>query len=100
MLADEKHFNNINLVFKCYYYYYYCCIAITTNIIFIFNSDRLCFEKAKEMSGKNWVVLVAGSKDWENYQHQVCPFIVIFFIFKTYFSRCAVPQFVYDDSNM
>ncbi|XP_059379089.1 legumain-like [Carassius carassius] len=22
------------------------------------------------MSGKKWVLLVAGSKDWENYQHQ------------------------------
>ncbi|XP_042617375.1 legumain-like [Cyprinus carpio] len=31
---------------------------------------RLCFEKAKKMSGKKWVLLVAGSKNWENYQHQ------------------------------
>uniref|UniRef100_A0A9J8B375 Legumain n=1 Tax=Cyprinus carpio carpio TaxID=630221 RepID=A0A9J8B375_CYPCA len=30
----------------------------------------LCFEKAKKMSGKKWVILVAGSKNWENYQHQ------------------------------
>ncbi|MGL5903425.1 MAG: C13 family peptidase [Cetobacterium sp.] len=25
------------------------------------------------MSGKKWALLVAGSKGWENYRHQVCP---------------------------
>ncbi len=56
-------------------------------MLLFLNSDRLCFEKAKEMSGKNWVVLVAGSKDWENYQHQVCPFICYILYFQDIFLK-------------
>lgn len=51
-------------------------------LIIILDSSRLCFEKAQEMSGKNWILLVAGSKGWENYKHQVC--VCLFVIaFKT-----------------
>ncbi len=56
-------------------------------MLLFLNSDRLCFEKAKEMSGKNWVVLVAGSKDWEHYQHQVCPFICHILYFQDIFLK-------------
>ncbi len=47
------------------------------------------------MSGKNWVVLVAGSKDWENYQHQVCPFILLYSLFSRHISQGVLYHSLY-----
>ncbi len=50
MLADEKHFNNINVVLKCFYYC--CCITTSTTIIlysiltdFALKRLKKCLEK-------------------------------------------------------